>query len=183
MKTHFLIGAIFNTFLWGSVCYAQKMHLTSEQVLALQKEDIKNTPYIFEGKVIQEVKSGEQLTCSVIQITKIYRGNPQIKLGTIKVITEQNINTKDGDPGLSQGSYIIFGRTDNTNTFSSVAADNTITISLADISVAIFDRGYNRSTARWGPAKYNSIDSLYSFFRTNGLTVQEEVSKADSTKH
>jgi hypothetical protein len=37
----------------------------------------------------------------------------------------------------------------------------------------------DETSAQWDEAKYNSLDFLYSFFKENGVTVQEEV---DETK-
>jgi hypothetical protein len=176
MKTqNFFVGTVLSIFCFSSVCYSQKRHLTAAQTLAIEKKDIKNSAYIFEGTVIQRSTKGVEL-CSVIQIAKIFKGSPQLKLGTIKVVTEHNIHTKDGDPGLGRGRYIIFGRPGDSILFRSIIADNTITLTTADLSVAIFGTvDLDRPAAQWGESKYPTIDSLYSFFKENGVTVQEEV--------
>lgn len=179
-----VIAAFIIIFYSYSACYAQKRHVSASQWIGLHKKSIEIASYIFEGTVIKQSKSGEILTCTVIQITKIFKGSPTLKLGTIKVITDQNRNTKDGDPGLGRGRYIIFGRTSASNVFDSIVTDNTITLSLADISIAIFGHVDNdQPVAQWGGTLYKTLDELYAFFKENGLKVEEQTVPADSTKH
>jgi hypothetical protein len=142
---------------------------TSAQWLAYQQKELKNCPYIFEGKVISQQKNGGS-TCSVIQDTQIYRGT-ELKVGTIKVITTM-LSGAEKFPQLHNGdSYIIFGNLNNSDSFSTVSADNS-TIIISNDWVTL-----NGTGATWGwrrVSTYPTMDSLYSFFRNNGVTVQEE---------
>jgi hypothetical protein len=173
MKSKIKLNIIAIVLLSYSFCSAQQthhIHTTGTQWLALHKQELSTTAYIFEGTIIkQSLKSGTELTCSIIKITKIYKGSPEIKIGTIKILTQQNPSDKDGWKGLSKGStYVIFGKMDSDK-FHSIAADNSLTISCIDyINIA------NNNTARWGGIVYNTTDSLYSFFKENGVAVQEE---------
>jgi hypothetical protein len=174
MKTnnHIILVLLF-TFCFGLICSAQKKHLTPSQELKIEKQDINNTPFIFEGTVISQVHQPKSaMVCSIVQITKIYRGSPQLKLGTIKVITEQSKNMQDGSSGLGRGHYIIFGSIYTAKKFDSTATDNNVTIGLADLSIAFSGNG-----AVWGQSHFKTVDSLYSFLKENGLTVQEEAEK------
>jgi hypothetical protein len=138
---------------------------------------IKKAECIFEGTIIKQTyKPKTTLTCSVFQIKKIFKENDNIKLGTIKVESEQStpyMKIEDGGPGLKMGStYIIFGVLTDANTFLSVSTDNLSTLRCID-NIAFVGGG-----AKWGwhnPTQFKTVDSLYSFFKENGLTVQEEV--------
>jgi hypothetical protein len=168
IKANILV--LFSIFLYA-FCNAQQFHLTSSQWLAEHKKAIATAPYIFEGTVTQQTSMrNAAATCFVIQITKIYRGSPQLKLGTIKIIIEENEFTVDGGPFLSKGSmYIILGTVYNSTLFESITTDNTMKLTYSD-PIAFNGKG----GAIWGDTKYHSTDSLYSFFKENGLTVQEE---------
>jgi hypothetical protein len=161
-----------------SYCNAQPIN-TPAQWLNYQKNELKKCPYIFEGKITEQNKIGES-TCSVIQITKIYKGNPQIKLGTIKIITTI-LAGSEAFPQLSTGNtYIIFGSQSNSNDFQSKVTDNSITLWCNDW-VLFVNKG-----AEWGwkqKTQYKTLDSLNSFFRTNGVIIQEQTSQAGSTQH
>jgi hypothetical protein len=167
MKKIIKLIIALNIILCYSFCNAQ----TSAQWLAYQEKELKECAYIFEGKVIQQ--SGKSFTCSVIQITKIYRGSPQIKLSSIKMITTFGKNGSEKFPQLHNGStYIIFGFTTSySKEFQSIKADNLLTLQTNDW-VTFIGNG-----AEWGWRKvtyYKTLDELYSFFKENGLTVQEE---------
>ncbi len=54
-----------------------------------------------------------------------------------------------------------------------IATNNTITLTTMDCDNPIGFTGTD--SAQWGYTKYSTLDSLYSFFKENGLTVQEEV--------
>jgi hypothetical protein len=154
------------------LCYSFCIAQTPAQWLAFQQRELKGSTYIFEGKVIQQSKIAENSTCNVFQVTKIYRGSPQINLGNIKVITTI-LSGAEKFPELHKGyTYIIFGIVTKSNTSQSVVADNSLTLKTNDwISI-------DNNSAVWGwrhPTNFPTMDSLYSFFKENGLTVQEEV--------
>ena len=172
MKSKIKLSIIGIVLLCYSFCKAQQthhIHTTGTQWLALHQKELSTSAYIFEGTIIkQSLKSGTELTCSVIKITKIYKGSPEVKIGTIKILTEQNPSDKDGWKGLSKGAtYIIVGKMDSDE-FHSIQADNSLTIWCIDYINIL------NNTARWGGTIYDTMDSLYSFFKENGVTVQEE---------
>lgn len=175
MKT--IIALVITIFSY-CFCYAQAIN-TPAQWLTFRQNELKECSYIFEGKVIQQSIEGIIYVCSIIEITKIYRGSPQIKLGTIKVTTMQGKGLQDAGPGLSKGSsYIIFGKLTNSKAFDTILVDNSAMLSRYD-QISFHDTG-----AIWGwrqVTRYKTLDSLYSFFKENGLTVQEE-EKTDNTK-
>jgi hypothetical protein len=76
-------------------CYSQQIQITDAEEKAFHQKIIARVPYIFEGKVIKQEYfhgAGDRygiLTCSLVQITKIYKGSPKIVLGTICVVTSQ----------------------------------------------------------------------------------------------
>ncbi len=151
---------------------------------------IQKAKYIFEGTIIeQKCYYGAHgiMTCSVFQIKKIFKGSPQIKLGTIKIINEQGgrvgngpiSRPTDAGPVLTRGcTYIIFG---TPSTFSR-ASDSVSAYSIATDNLHPLDCtgqiNFHGSGASWGwrhPTNFPTTDSLYSFLKDNGLTVQEEV--------
>ncbi len=154
------------------------------------KKEIKNTSYIIEGTVIEQkhfiALNHELMTCSIISITKIYKGSPQIKLGTIKVVLtdgEYESNgfiTRIADGGevtlsgkgstcIILGAPTTFKPTD-TSIIHSMVTDNAIVLGWAADPINI-----SKTIAQWDYTTYNSVDSLYSFLKESGLTVQEEV--------
>ena|ERR1700721_3094488 len=188
MKTQKKFVIAFVIIFCHSFCYSQQRHPSASRELEQHKKSINTTAYIFLGSVTQQQnyygKNKEILTCSIISITKIFKGTPQIKLGSIKVITSQgghigNIYARLADDGrgitLSNGAtYIIFGRqaypymladtmttTDNTLILTTMGCDNPVVFS-------------GNNSARWGYTSYKTLDELYSFFKENGVTVQEE---------
>jgi hypothetical protein len=173
-----------------SFCRAQMAYLTPTEWVIEHEREIKNTSYILEGTVIKQKCyymrhiGGAVMTCSLIQIRKIYKGNPQIKLGNIRVVTnggymENVISTPPSDGGwitlLNGGTYILLGAPGafapaDSNMLYLMRTDNALTLNLTAEPISI-----SKNTAQWDETKYNSLDSLYSFFKENGLTVQEEV--------
>jgi hypothetical protein len=168
-----IITAAFIIFC-NSFCYAQMVDVSPSR-------QIKYSKFIFEGNVTQQecfyVGRYGVLTCNVVQITKIYKGRSQIKLGSIKVISMQggrvgNYTDQPSDvgPGLSKGkNYIFLGKmlTDSTM-LHKMATDNSITVLLSDcISLS-------GNSAVWDRTQYGTLDDLYSVFKANGLRVQEE---------
>jgi hypothetical protein len=210
-----IIAAIIIIFC-NSFCFAQYQPSDSQRVLMQRRElavslkSINKVPYIFEGNVTQQEcyysKEGEMLTCTVFQITKIFKGSPQIKLGSIKVITMQE-GLIDAGPGISgYGTYIIFGRpTGSSKLNDKITTDNLLTLDCFDRidflgnvyldlrtrkylkleqidSLHINDNMilYYRPAAQWGlqnPTKFKTLDELYAFLKEKGLTVQEEVAQ------
>jgi hypothetical protein len=172
MKSKIKLNIIAIVLLSYSFCSAQQthhIHTTGAQWLALHQKELSTSTYIFEGTIIkQSLKSGTELTCSVIKITKIYKGSPEVKIGTIKILTQQNPSDKDGWKGLSKGStYVIFGKMDSDK-FKSIATDNSLTISCIDYATI------SGNTARWGSTIYKTLDDMNFFFKENGITMQEE---------
>jgi hypothetical protein len=172
-----------------SFCNAQQDRATTAQWAMEHAKEIKSTSYIIEGTIIQQKKfhapNHEVFTCSVILITRIYKGSPELKLGTIKVLLDDEYAEVNGglaaityDAGRitlnKGGTYVILGaptafNPDDTSMIHSMITDNTITLALAADPVVI-----GKTTAQWDETTYSPVDSLYSFFKENGITVQEE---------
>lgn len=193
MKAIKSIITIIGVIIYHSLCNAQQRQVqgTPAQELAEHKKQISTIAYLFEGSVIQQKSyymrhiRGAIYTCSVMKITKIFKGSPQIKLGTIKVISEGGsidngpnmLASNEGWVPIGKGStYIIFGQPStfepaDSNMLHLMATDNTITLLLCCGDPINFN---GKGAAQWDEIKYNSLDSLYSFFKANGLTVQEE---------
>jgi hypothetical protein len=177
MKTKISFIAALTIFFCNSFCYAQQKRLSPAQELKIHQASLKNTAYIFEGTITKQsqyhAKTGALLMCSVIKITKVYKGSPNIKLGTIKVITYGG-KVNDGAPGLVNGTkYIILGRQANSNIDDSlVTADNTVVLTTMDCDYPIVFLG--NGIEQWKGTQFKTLDSLYSFFKENGLTAQEE---------
>jgi len=143
--------------IYCSYSQAQQAYVTSEQELALQKQTMRNTPFIFEGVTTQQQQCYRSkygfLTCTTISITKIFKGSGQIKLGTIKLITAQggsiednNGNTEvetisDGGTEISKGqSYIIFASIADSSYYGGINSsarndtiDNSLVLLVKDI--------------------------------------------------
>jgi hypothetical protein len=154
------------SFLFSfSFCKAQKVQ---KWVVTERQNEIKGYNYIFEGTVTQQTKNGNWM-CSVVQITKIYKGSPQIKLGTIRVVMELQA---DGEPAMTKGSkYVLFGRPASSSLDTIQTAENTLTLQCID------HIDFHGTGATWGarqPQEYKTVDSLYSYFKENGLAVQQE---------
>jgi hypothetical protein len=173
-KTIIIMGILCFSYLFS---HAQKQS-------AQHPSAIKKAEYIFEGTITQQKyyvgRHGDIYTCSVVQITKIFRGNTQLKLGSIKVITPGGRNRPaDSGPGLEKGHHIIFctlsipfRRPADSTVFQSMPTDNASTLDCIDHIDFLADG------ERWGwrnPTQFKTVDSLYSFLKDNGLTVQEEV--------
>jgi hypothetical protein len=178
MKTMKLIVIFVSIICSCSVGFSQQVQPTPSQWLGVQQKMIKSTAYIFQGTVVQQyTKDSSLLTCSVVKISKIFRGSPEINIGSIKVITEQSSHTQDADPGLKVGStYIIFARNPTSNSFHSITADNLLILKCSD-HVNVYNSG-----ARWGLSQYKTIDSLYSIFNQNGLSIPQDTAQQSGTK-
>jgi hypothetical protein len=153
---------------------------TPAQELTAHKEEIKSTPYIFEGTVIQQHQNNckvEVITTCIMQITKIYKGSPQLQLGSVKVITWHKLKNSFGPvegyvvPVGIGGTYIIFGG--STNSVDSTKTDNPITLSEygMEYPVVISDKD---SVNWYGTPQFKTLNDIEAFFKENGLTVQEE---------
>lgn len=172
MKTQKAFIIIILTFFYFSIgCRGQQIQITPAQQIETQKISVKNSEYIFVGKVVKKSSIRKAaVTCFVVQITKILRGGSQLKLGTIKVIIDRDEYTDDAGPLLNKGAtYIIFGKPENLNIFDSILTDNSIRLTYFYDPIVILGKA-----AQWGETKYPTVDSLYSFFKENGVTVQEE---------
>jgi hypothetical protein len=178
--------------LYHSFCIAQQKRFTASQWVGIEKKCIESAAYIFEGTVTSQecyyAKNKAILTCSVMQITKIYKGNTQLKLGTIKVLTYQSgrvknggsIRVNDAGPGLGRGHYIFFGKLADSSWIvdNMVATDNSIILTIAGYPIVFL----GNDGAQWGGTQYKTLDELYAFFKENGLKVEEQTVPADSTK-
>jgi len=190
--------------------------LTDEQRAAMQKtalthhqNALKNSACVFEGTVTKQqqyiTKLGETWTCTVFQITKIFKGIPSITLGSIKIITYQSTGSmivSDGGPPIGKnGTYMIVGNFADSSTIGAQmpATDNSIVLTTGGI-ILIQSATYKDTTliqaahAEWlggfrNPGtSYSTLDILYAFLKENGLTVQEEIPQqqitpSDTTKH
>ena len=194
--------AILLTLHFGSLVSAQMTAFNMED----QKNCIHNAKYIFEGKVIRQecFYGGEDrsvLTCSIISITKIFKGSPEIKLGTIKFVTMQGgrvgkdtgkivlnpITPSDLGPGVWKGgTYIIFGQDAPSNALHPMPSDNDVTL-IMQCEPIEFETPKNaameRALAFWRENKFVTSDELNNYLLNMGLNIQEPVSQADSTKY
>jgi hypothetical protein len=173
MKTTKRIITAIIIIFYSTFCYAQMTDVSPSR-------QIKYSTLIFEGTVIQEecfyAKLYGVLTCCILQINKIYKGSPNIKLGTIKVITEQGgrvgnfiSHPSEVGPGLEKGkNYIIIGAVADSTMLHKMSTDNDITVELSDCIIL------SGNSAVWDRTQYRTLDDLYSVFKANGLTLQEE---------
>ena len=167
-----------------------------------------HSAFIFEGRAISQKiyrARGYVLTCTTIQIARIFKGSPQIKLGSIKIITEQGGVVEGEDiPSIEPseiGAYIsseqtglIFADIADTSLVGTVnsparmvTTDNSQVLFAGDIIRYDFkehDKTPKISPlANWWGAKFNSLDELYAYLKDNGgLTIQEEVSQPQQSK-
>jgi hypothetical protein len=181
-----IITTTFIIFCY-SFSYGQMVDLTPSQWLMEHKKCINSTPYIFEGTVLKRNyfrgKNQVVYTC-IIQISKIFKGTPKIKLGTIKVITLQRVKNgdiieipSDGEGGINlstDNTYIVFCRNANSSWIvDSTATDNTITLtSWLDMDYPIVISG--KDDVSWEGTQFKTKEDIYSFFKESGVTVQEE---------
>lgn len=181
-----------------SFSHAQNIRLSPAQQLAHNQAALKNTTFIFEGVVVQQkcyrTKQGAVLTWSAIKITKVFKGNPQIKLGTIKVISDQggeigNVHydaSSEQEWDISMGvTYILMGIPADSSMFASdmVTTDNSLVLLPTECIRFTEDRIQkkpiqNFPVAQWGGTSFKTLDELYAYLKENGgLTVQEQVEK------
>ena len=183
-------------------CYffsqGQQLKLSPAQTLDLQKRTMNNSSFIIEGVAMkQQCYYGKHtgiLTCTVLKITKIFKGSPQIKLGSIKIITKQGGRVggdleqiSDGGPGIYEGlTYIIFGNQANLSELSSsdtLVVDNSVSIKEFDLisitnvnNTKLYHKG--DPAANWNNYSFQSLDSLYAYLKENGsLVIQQEVTQ------
>jgi hypothetical protein len=181
-------------FIYSCVLgYSQQIHRSDSSEKAFHQRIIARVPYIFEGKVIKQEYfhgAGDRygiLTCSLVQITKIYKGSPKIVLGTICVVTAQGgpengfmVYPSEATITLYQGSrYIIFGTPADSTRRHSMPSDNNTTLTIDE---PVVFTPHNPIT--WGQSQY-STTGFDSFFKDCGLTVQVEMKQTptDSIKH
>ncbi len=177
--------------------YAQKMGFrTAEDKLKFQKHIMSSTTFIFEGTVIsqkcyRQSPNGTILTCSTIEIKKIFKGSGQIKLGTIKVITVQGESIPEEHPNnedyvvvtdsetgieISKGNYIVFATLASSSMLGNsnspaktIKTDNALVVQVMDLI------GQNRTFWYSVEVKFKTVDELYSFLKDKGgLKVQEQ---------
>ncbi|MGP8215353.1 MAG: hypothetical protein ACLQQ4_07310 [Bacteroidia bacterium] len=191
---------------------AQNSQSASPQ-MTRQQTTLKRAQYVFEGTITHQEsymsKEHGILTCTTIQITKIFKGNPKLILGTIKVITDQggrvgkySSRVEDGGAALGKkGTCIIIGsQADSTmlNGMGATTTDNSpiLTVyAVIEISGDVYMNGklVEQAHAQWqGRYKnpgisFKSVNDMYTYLNENGLTIQVEQSQttlpADSTKH
>lgn len=166
----------------------QIIALTPAQAILEHKKQIGTTSYIFEATAIQQNfynGKAQVITTCIMQITKIFKGSPQLKLGSIKVVTDQTPKSGDiisipSDEGdvitIVKGStYIIFGRIVGTPwVVDSTLTDNSITLTPMGMDYPIVI--HNKDSVSWEfTPQFKTEEDIYSFFKENGVTVQEEV--------
>lgn len=164
MKTLKIIIAVLCTICCPIFSKAQNQ----KEMLSECKTELKTCDYIFQGTVTQQYREGEWMW-SIIEISKIYKGSEKIKLGSIKVVMQLGI--EDGVRIIHKGrTYIFFNIPANPacQDTSLITTNNSMVFQCNDhIDI-------NSTGVSWGvrkPLQFKSIDSLYSFFRTNGLSV------------
>jgi len=147
-------------------------------------------------------QNGQLLTCSILRIDKIYKGTAQIIIGTIKIITFQSggsVTVSDMGEGLYVNqSYIVLGSQADSSHLSKnmLQTDNIATIYLNDQidlvdstqndftkkrnpSIIVSDTTSKSNTvthhyiaAKWDRVGYKSMEELYEFFKSSGITIQ-----------
>jgi hypothetical protein len=141
--------------------YGQRIGFrTPDEKLNFQKAIMSNASFIFEckftgKKCYRQSPNGTILTCSTLEITKIFKGSGQITLGTINVISQQGGSIPEEHPnneeyvmetnsemmpGIGNGTYIIFGTVASSSMLGSsnspartIATDNASVLSLVDV--------------------------------------------------
>ncbi|MGQ0829201.1 MAG: T9SS type A sorting domain-containing protein [Bacteroidota bacterium] len=192
-KTITLLSSIFVCF----ISYAQtEIRGTDEnltkRIIAERQQTINESPFIFEGTVIKTVgfqaKDKGIYTSNTIQINKVFRGNPLIKLGTIEVITEGgtvDAILKDGSLG-SRESYPYHGQVrfypGQSGTFFCVPADSNLIVQPVTTKNAVKTKyrscisypfeGYGGIIGM--NLSFKSYDELYDFLRNQkNITIPE----------
>ena len=170
-----------------------KQHSPAQELEYHQKW-IKSTVFIFEGTVTAQesylTKEGRKLTCNIVQITKIFKGSPQIKLGSIKVITLGG-EIEDGGVTISKDrKFIIFCQPAYSYMLidKMVTTDNSVTLTTVDcVAPIVFnDKIYrhgkeihlDRPDAQWDQTQFKTSDDVYAHLKENGLIVQEEAAQS-----
>jgi hypothetical protein len=178
--------------------YAQKMGFnTSEEKLNFQKRIMSSSSFIFEGtvtsqKCYRQSPNGTILTCSTLEITKIFKGSGQIKLGTIKLITQQGGSIPEEHPnneeyvaetvsdgarsGIGKGTYLVFGNLAGSSMLGSPNSPTKTATTNNTLVIQVYDL-IDLKKLSWSSVEVNfkTINELYSFLNDNGgLTVQEE---------
>jgi len=199
-KTTKFIAAVMFIFC-HYFSYSQKAYIAPEHMSDFHKKIINRSAFIFEGKAIQQKQYHSRhgfSTCTTFQITKIFKGSNQIKLGSIKVVNSQGgtyeIIDKDGnkmevteldDPegdkiyvGLT---YIIFGFLGDSTSLGYADSparldktDNELAIDKYDIIVIKNTKDISIEPVDWNGTKYKSLEEIYSFISS---TVKEQEEK------
>ncbi len=181
MKTTKMLMSFFISIIFSFYSYGQ--HMSSQNLKKYHESSIQDAKYIFEGQLIcwkpYYNKKGKVMTCCIVQITKVYRGAPQLKLGTVKIITRGGhmqgsdiyVTESDGGAYLPQKNGVILGiPTEPWNVVDTMSqTDNMVVLGAIDFI------DISEKTAQWSGDKIRiTVDSVYSFFKENGLMVQEE---------
>lgn len=185
-KQIFIIAMI--AILHNTYSKAQIVALTPSESEMEHKRYLPNAHYIFEGKVINrkhyQGKNVDVITC-IIQITKIYKGSPQINLGTVKVTIDQYIvsngftsipSETGGSTDLNKGgTYIVFC-TDATKPWiaDSTTTDNRLTLTICGLDSPIIVNPANNAVNWFQTPQFKTISDIEAFFKTNGITIEQE---------
>ena len=188
MRTKQILIVAIIAILCNAPCKAQVIALTPSQSEMSHKQYLPNAHYIFEGKVINRKhhkgKEVDVTTC-IIQITKVYKGSPQINLGTVKVTTDQYVvsngftsipSEAGGSTDLNKGgTYIVFC-TDATKLWivDSTTTDNPLTLTICGLDNPIIVNPDNNTVSWFQTPQFKTVNDIEGFFRENGVTVQEE---------
>lgn len=113
MKTIVQYLVICHCILINASSFAQQLRFTEAEQLAAELKSIQNSPYIFEGMVIKQEEDGGSITRNVISINRIYKGYPEISIGTIQIMTNQStiengILIFDGPAGIAPNIRYLF---------------------------------------------------------------------------
>jgi hypothetical protein len=209
MKKNYSIISVMLLLFFCSFSFAQNSSTNTQAELQQQrtskqhKNALKSSAFIFEGiATTQEVyksKRGEEWTCTIFQITKIFKGSSQIKLGSIKIITKQGNCLKDGGPAIGkERRYVIITNPADASTLNDKmpVTDNAPTLYGGYVIAILEDVKKSGTTknithqfhAEWIGTQgdrgtvFKTLDELYSYFKENGLTVEEDVKQPDPTK-
>jgi len=177
--------------LCSNFTYAQQIRVSAKHQLEYEQKTLKNTPYIFEGVIVNQEYIRGRLTCNIVKITKIFKGTPQIMLGSIKIMTRldaggSKIIIFDGPEGINKGiTYIFFSKIATDTSLlpnKIIPTDNSLILTGFEF-IEINDlKNHKRFSpqdpaARWvngsGEHVFKTLEDLYAYLKDNGLTVQE----------
>ena len=165
---------------------------------------VKNCPFIFEGEVISvkpfysetlfHGKNNSPYSSNIIKINKIFRGNPQLKEGTVEIITysfdkrepimmEGKIVGYDRNPNLSfavgsKGIFFCFMLDGNNPTLSPTNSTTDNIIRLKP-SAPYYDVEYINLESNYGLLRnFGSKEKVYEYLsRFDNITIPKEEEK------